>query len=58
MIIIKLLKRPNKLSGKPLAPKGRSQWKKLGVLILNQGPYTLHVDSYTPKPRKKRRRKK
>ena len=52
MILIKKLKRPNRLSGKPLKPGEVSEWRKLGIKVVNTGKDVLHVDSYTPKRKK------
>jgi len=53
MINIRILKRPTKRSGNPLAPGDNT--KVRGIVITNTTARTVYVDKFTPKkPRKKK----
>lgn len=54
MIQIKSLVKPFKKSGKKLLPGEVSEWKKLGVKIVNTGSKTLYVDSVAYKTKTKK----
>lgn len=52
MIFIKKLKRPNKRSGYRLDPKKTTVVR--GLTIVNRNDFTVWVDKYTPKKKKRR----
>ena len=45
MLQIKKLKRPNKKSGKRLEPGQVSEWKAMGIKVVNTGKEVVYVDS-------------
>lgn len=51
MINIKKLKRPNKRSGYALPPKGQTTVR--GMDIVNMNDFTVYIDKYTPRRKKK-----
>jgi len=53
MIQIKKLKKPGRKSGKKLAPGESSEWKRLGLTIVNHGKETYYVDSVSPNKKTK-----
>lgn len=55
MLRVQKLIRPNKKSGFALAPKQKTEVR--GLVIVNQNSFTVYVDKFTRKAKKKRARK-